>query len=71
MESRIVSPAKRMLDASSLSPQEGSQRAMALTDEDLALVTGAVGGSDIHHHHHHHRLLRRRRRCHRSLWYWN
>ena len=69
MDSMIVSPAKRMLDANGLSPQEGSQRAMALTDEDLALVTGADGFRDFHHHHRHrHRRWWRRR--HRSLWYW-
>jgi hypothetical protein len=67
MDSKIVSPSKRMLDASDLSPQEGSQRAMALTDEDLALVTGADGGRGFHHRLHHHH---RRRHCrHRSLWY--
>ncbi len=68
MESKIVSPSKRMLDANDLSPQEDSQRGMALTDEDLALVTGAHGGRGFHHHHHHHH--RRRHRRHRSLWYW-
>ncbi len=70
MDSMIVSPAKRMLDANGLSPQEGSQRAMALTDEDLALVTGADGGRDFpHHHRHRHRRWRWWR--HRRLWYWD
>ncbi len=68
MDSKIVSPSRRMLDANGLSPQEDLQRAMALTDEDLALVTGAHGGRGFHHHHHHHH--RRRHRRHRSLWYW-
>ncbi len=69
MDSMLVSPAKRMLDANGLSPQEGSQRAMALTDEDLALVTGADGGRD-HHHRQRHRHRRWWRRRHGSWWYW-
>ncbi len=68
MESMIVSPAKRMLDANGLSPQEGSQPAMTLTDEDLALVTGAHGDRDSHHHRRHRRLRHLR---HRSLWCWH
>ena len=68
MDSMIVSPSKRMLDASDLSPQEGSQRAMALTEEDLAVVTGADGGRDFHHRHRHRRWWRRR---HGSWWYWD
>jgi hypothetical protein len=67
MDSMIVSPAKRILDANGLSPQESSQRALALTDEDLALVTGADGFRDHHHRHHHRRRWRRR---HRHMWYW-
>jgi hypothetical protein len=70
MDSMIVSPAKRMLDANGLSPQEGSQRAMALTDEDLALVTGADGSRDFPHRHRY-RPHRWWRRHHHYWWYWD